>query len=261
MTVCTYIAHTNDTAKLKLHQKPTRQATPLAARHHLRTRQKLPPKQKRPVYGGATVKIRRRQSTKTLITNGFNQLNSRMDHLQMTESQTQTDVDNATTAVTGLLSDLSTQTGDILNDLTTLVNSSNQTGTPVSTSALDNIVSQVQTVQSALDGAVTQLNTLAAPSTPITATSSVENATSTPVAESALDAHPLSKPAAPELANPVGNRGASLMGIAPVATAPESDVPAEPRKTPTATSSDSRERVSKLIDDAVTALKAIPEIL
>jgi hypothetical protein len=165
-----------------------------------------------------------RNPLRTLITEGFNNINSRLDQITMTEVQTQTDIDNATATVTGLLTDLSDDNSEILTDLQTLVNSANS-GTPITTDALNAVIGKVTSVQTSLDGAVGQLNTLAAPpvvTPPVTTTSSVP----TPSARVVPVGETLNKSAvAPELTDPIGNKGASLMGLG---DATPSSVPATP---------------------------------
>jgi hypothetical protein len=174
-------------------------------------------------------------------------INTELDKLQMTETQTQTDINNAVTVFTGLFQDLANDNASILTDLTTLANSS-ANGTPPDTSALDALVAQSQSVQDGLDNAVTQLNTLAAPPT-----------TTTPVAQAlkvsddAVTAH-----VAPELTNPVGDKGAALMGITPVTPAKAEHVVAAPQAAAETTeAAGTRSEVAGLINTAIDALKAV----
>jgi hypothetical protein len=71
----------------------------------------------------------------------------------------QTDINNAVTAITALLTDLGTQTASILSDVTA-IQAALAAGQPVSTTALDSTVAGVTAVQTALDGAVSSLGSL-----------------------------------------------------------------------------------------------------
>jgi hypothetical protein len=90
------------------------------------------------------------------ISNGFRQINQRLDKIIMSQQS----IDNAVTVITGLLTDAAVNNQTILTDLTEL-QTKIANGTPVDTTALDNVVSQVSAVQSNLDNAVSNLNALA----------------------------------------------------------------------------------------------------
>lgn len=77
-------------------------------------------------------------------------------------SEQQTSINNAVTAITTLLTDLSGQTTTILNDVKA-VQADLASGTPVDTTALDSAVAGISTVQTALDSAVSTLTTTATP--------------------------------------------------------------------------------------------------
>ena len=82
----------------------------------------------------------------------------------------QTDINNAVTAITGLLTDLGNQTSAILADVTA-IQAALANGQPVDTSQLDSVVSGVQAVDTALDTAVSQLGSLV-PAPPTTTSTS-----------------------------------------------------------------------------------------
>lgn len=84
-------------------------------------------------------------------------------------SQSQGDIDNATTVITGLLTDLGNQDASILADVQSLLTQI-ANGQPVDTSALDTIVAKVAAAQSETDSAVGTLNTAANPAPPATPT-------------------------------------------------------------------------------------------
>lgn len=89
----------------------------------------------------------------------FRAINARLDTITelleqiMTE---QADIDSATTAVLGLLTDLTTQTASILADVQAF-----QANPTADTSKLDTAVAGIQQVQTALDSAVSTLSSAA----------------------------------------------------------------------------------------------------
>jgi predicted trehalose synthase len=80
----------------------------------------------------------------------------------MTQQQ---DIDNAVTAITGLLTDVAAQVAQLGTDLAAL-QAALAGGTPVSTAALDSAVAQVQATQTALDSAVSSITSLTPPAAP-----------------------------------------------------------------------------------------------
>jgi hypothetical protein len=71
----------------------------------------------------------------------------------------QTDINNAVTAITALLTDVGNQTSSILTAVTA-IQAALAAGQPVDTTALDSVVAGVQQVDTALDTAVGQLGSL-----------------------------------------------------------------------------------------------------
>jgi hypothetical protein len=87
---------------------------------------------------------------------------STLKEILVSESQTQTDIDNAVAVVTGLLTDIGTQNGVVLTDLGE-IQTALSNGQPVDLSKLDTIVASVGAVQASLDTAVASLTAVAAP--------------------------------------------------------------------------------------------------
>jgi hypothetical protein len=96
------------------------------------------------------------------ILAGINELNLKMGTIMTELSQQQADINNAVTAVTGLLTDIGTQTSAILADVTAL-QALIAAGQPVSTTALDSAVAGIAAVDTALDSAVSSLSAVAVP--------------------------------------------------------------------------------------------------
>lgn len=71
----------------------------------------------------------------------------------------QADINNAVTAITGLLTDLGNVTGTILADVTA-IQQALASGQPVTTGALDSAVSGIAAVDTAIDSAVGSLSAL-----------------------------------------------------------------------------------------------------
>jgi hypothetical protein len=82
-------------------------------------------------------------------------------------SEVQTDIDNATTVVTGLLTDLTAQNAAILADITQ-VQTDLANGVPANTAALDAIVAKVTAVQTGLDSATATLTSAVTPASSAT---------------------------------------------------------------------------------------------
>jgi len=101
------------------------------------------------------------------ILAGIQQLQQKVNAM----SEQQTDINNAVTAITGLLTDLGNQTTTILADVTA-IQAALQAGQPVDTTALDSAVSGIQSVDTALDDAVTSLSALNPPASTSTPPSS-----------------------------------------------------------------------------------------
>jgi hypothetical protein len=91
--------------------------------------------------------------------------------IAMSESQVQTDIDNAVTVLTGLLTDLGGDETTVVNDLT-LIKQQIANGQPVDTTKLDAAIATVTGVQTGLDGAITSLTGVANPTTSTTPTTS-----------------------------------------------------------------------------------------
>ena|SRR5271170_8500503 len=95
------------------------------------------------------------------------QIYSTVKRLETKMSEIQGDIDSATAAVTGLLTDIQGQVTQLATDLTALQGEL-QAGGPVSTTALDSAVAQVQATQAALDSGVSAITGLATPPAPVT---------------------------------------------------------------------------------------------
>jgi methyl-accepting chemotaxis protein len=95
------------------------------------------------------------------------QIYNAVKRLETLMTEQQADINSATAAITGLLTDISTQVADLATDLTSL-QAELQAGGPVSTTALDSAVAQVQATQAALDSGVSAITGLATPPAPVT---------------------------------------------------------------------------------------------
>jgi hypothetical protein len=101
------------------------------------------------------------QSLSYQLREGIQQI---LGAIAVSESQTQTDIDNATNIVTGLLNDVSGDDATILSDLV-LIKEQIANGQPVDTTKLDAAMATVSGIQSGLDQAVTSLTGTASPTT------------------------------------------------------------------------------------------------
>lgn len=99
------------------------------------------------------------QAMNSRMIQGFSAQDKRMTSLM---SEFQTDIDNAVATVTDLLNDVSTDQATILSDIdaikTELAN-----GTPVSTTALNDLMAKVKGVKDGLDSATQNLSSVATP--------------------------------------------------------------------------------------------------
>lgn len=90
------------------------------------------------------------------------QLNKIGNQILMSESQTQSDIDNAVTVISGFLTDVQSKNAEVLSDIQE-IQQALANGQTVDTSKLDSMVATVSGIQTNLDSAVSQLSSVANP--------------------------------------------------------------------------------------------------
>jgi small-conductance mechanosensitive channel len=91
-------------------------------------------------------------------------INQKLEKIMSEQSQQQTDIDNATTAITGLLADMQADIAAIGTGVTNIQNLLAADG-PVDTTALDTEVANIAQAQASLDAAAASVTNVVPPAT------------------------------------------------------------------------------------------------